>query len=661
MKSSTTASFRRVCTLVVILLLISLVRTHAETNRYPAVEAALPEVIVHALRYPAREAPPPANVEVLDRERLDQLAGDWATVLNSFRGLHMRSLTGSPIQMEPSLRGFGENAQGRILLLYNGVRLNRPDMAAFDWLSIPLDEVSAIELDRGGASAMYGNYAVAGVLQVRTEPAEAPYARLEVGSDGFFSGAAGAGLHEKAHRASVRIQEDEGDGYRDSSDYHASTLSGDYLYESNALRVAANALAQNLFYQLPGALTKTEMDADRRAAENENDSINNRQYRGSVSGSATSAVQSILLDAGLTRRLIDSTMSSFSSYSSVDLDGASLSPRWRWHADERWDVLLGADVYYDQLNQTRYPTAEFAGREGDAEVTRLTYAGYASGGVRLPMDLRLDLAARLEQAETEVKSRAGGEMTTDDRETQNGQAWSATLSRAWPLARLYAGAHRIYRYPFIDEMASYYGWGDTLYKDIDPELGINLDAGASLMLPMQVELSLECYQLDMKDEIAYNPITYRNENMDETRRRGIGLGAQRSTGVFQWHTSADWVDASFTGGPYDGNKVPLVSEYLLKAGFSWQVLDQVSTGLEGRWIGARKVGGDYDNTQENLEAYTTVDWMIRWEPLETVAIFGAVCNLFNEEYASSAYLGYPEVGYYPAAGTTWKIGAKISF
>ncbi|MDD2236011.1 MAG: TonB-dependent receptor [Kiritimatiellae bacterium] len=661
MKSSSSASFRRVSIIVVPLLLISSVCTYAETNGDLAAGVALPEVIVHASRYAAVEYPPPANIEVLDRERLDQLAGDWLTVLNSFRGLYMSPLTGSPIQMEPSLRGFGDYAQGRILLLYSGIRLNRPDMALFDWLSIPLDEVSAIELDRGGASAMYGNYAVAGVLQIRTEPAEVPYVRMEAGSDGFFSGAAGAGLHENAHRASVRVQEDDGDGYRDSSDYHASTLSGDYLYESNGLRVAANALAQDLFYQLPGSLTKAEMDANRRAAENENDSINNRQYRGSISGSATSAVQSILFDAGWTRRLIDSTMNSFSSYNAVVLDGTSLSPRWRWHADERWDVLLGADVYYDKLDQTRYPTAEFAGREGDAKVTRLTYAGYASGGVRLPIDLRLDLAGRLEQAETEAKSRAGGETTTDDRETQNGQAWSASLSRAWPLVSVYAGLHRIYRYPFIDEMASYYGWGDTLYKDIDPEHGINLDAGASLMLPMQMELSLECYQLDMKDEIAYNPVTYRNENMDETRRRGMGLGLQRPTGVFQWHTSVDWVDASFTGGPYDGNKVPLVSEYVLKAGFSWQVLDQVSTGLEGRWIGARKVGGDYENTQENLEAYTTVDWMIRWEPLETVAIFGAVCNLFNEQYASSAYLGYPEVGYYPAAGTTWKVGAKVTF
>lgn len=632
--------------------------TDAQETRIPSM---LPEVVVYAERHPESEALPPANIEVMDSRQIDQLSGDWMNVLNRFRGMTMRSMTSTPVQMEPALRGFGENAQGRLLVLYNGMRLNRPDMASLDWLSIPMDEVSAIELDRGGAAAMYGNYALAGVMQIRTEPATNPYTRVEAGSYGQFSAAAGAGLQEKGHRASVRLREDEGNGYRENSDYHAASMSGDYAIKTNVLRAAFNGSVQDLFYQLPGPLTKAQMQADRRASVNGNDSVQNRQYRAGLSAEAAGEEQSLLLDAGWQRRLIDSCMSSYPSFNAVDLDSGSFSPRWHRSEEEYWDVLIGGDGYYDQLQQTRYEVADFASETGDADVRRMTWAGYAAGGVRLPMALRLKVSGRCEEAVTEADMHSAGERTVDSDETQQGGAWSAELSREWSVARVYVGLHRLYRYPFIDEMASYYGWGDMLYQDIDPERGINLEAGSSLMIMEHTQLFLELYQLEMEDEIAYNPVTFRNENMDETRRVGASLGVQQDAGSLEWHSSVDWVDAQFVGGMYDGREIPLVPEYLLKAGVSWEFLEAVTAGLEGRYVGCQKMGGDYANTEENLEAYTTVDTTLSWSPVPTVSLFGAVCNIFNEQYASSAYLGYPEAGYYPSAGTTWKAGARITF
>lgn len=621
----------------------------------------MPDVTVFAARYPADEYVVPANVTLLSQEKITGLGGSWMSVLNAFRGLHMRSLTSSPVQMEPALRGFGENAQGRLLVLYNGMRLNRPDMAGLNWLSMPLDDVESIELDRGAASASYGNYAVAGVMHIQTKPLDKPVIRVEAGSDGMLSGSMGASLKEDGHTGSIRVRDDESDGYRDSSDYHASAISGDYTYENKALRIGLNALAQDLFYQLPGALTKAEMDQDRRAAKNTDDSVKNHIYRGNMTMALTNDVQSLLVDAGCQRRLINSRMNSYYGYNGVDLDGFSVSPRWLWNADDAWDVLLGADIYYDAMEQKRYATTVFDDEIGDAKVTRTTSAGYITTGIMLPLDVRLEVAGRVEQAVTDANMHSGGLTTVDEKETQQGNTWSFTLSREWEFTRVYAGVHRVYRYPFIDEMASYYGWGDTLYKDIDPEHGLDFELGVSGLVWDQIQWSAEAFQINMKDEIAYNSVTYRNENMDETRRYGLSAGLQDGWGALQWHASLDWTEACFTDGEYDGNDIPLVPEYLAKAGISYWLFDQLSIGMETRYTGKQRLGGDYSNTQESLDAYTTCDLLAHWQALSNVAVFAAVRNIFNEEYASSGYVGYPEAGYYPAAGITWNMGAKVSF
>ena len=60
--------------------------------------------------------------------------------------------SGAPADAEIHLRGFGEGSGSRVLVLVDGLRLNRPDMGGINWLQVPLSAVERVEVLRGGPS-----------------------------------------------------------------------------------------------------------------------------------------------------------------------------------------------------------------------------------------------------------------------------------------------------------------------------------------------------------------------------------------------------------------------------------------------------------------------------------------------------------------------------
>ena len=66
----------------------------------------------------------------------------------------------------------GDSPFGKVQIQLNGRRLNRPDMASVNWFQIPLSQVERIEIVRGAGSVLYGDSAVAGVINIITRKGE---------------------------------------------------------------------------------------------------------------------------------------------------------------------------------------------------------------------------------------------------------------------------------------------------------------------------------------------------------------------------------------------------------------------------------------------------------------------------------------------------------
>jgi outer membrane receptor protein involved in Fe transport len=82
------------------------------------------------------------------------------------------SRTANPTSQGSSLRGVGGSGASRSITLYDDIPLNDPFGGWVYWGRIPREEVSSVELLRGGGSSLYGSGALSGVVNIVPEQAQ---------------------------------------------------------------------------------------------------------------------------------------------------------------------------------------------------------------------------------------------------------------------------------------------------------------------------------------------------------------------------------------------------------------------------------------------------------------------------------------------------------
>jgi len=133
------------------------------------------EIVVTPTRGPQKLRDVPAAVTVVNRAAIERSAtktvDELLQAVPSFDTFRRSSSIGSdPSSEGMSLRGVGPSATSRSLVLVDGVPANDPFGDWVYWRSMPPLGIQRIEVAPGGGSAVYGNYALGGVLQVLSRP-----------------------------------------------------------------------------------------------------------------------------------------------------------------------------------------------------------------------------------------------------------------------------------------------------------------------------------------------------------------------------------------------------------------------------------------------------------------------------------------------------------
>jgi iron complex outermembrane recepter protein len=89
------------------------------------------------------------------------------------------SVVGHPTTQGVSLRGVGPSGASRALVLVDGLPINDPFGGWVPWSRVPLLSIEQIEVVRGGGSALWGNGALGGVINVITRRPTETSAALE--------------------------------------------------------------------------------------------------------------------------------------------------------------------------------------------------------------------------------------------------------------------------------------------------------------------------------------------------------------------------------------------------------------------------------------------------------------------------------------------------
>ncbi|MBW1972077.1 MAG: TonB-dependent receptor [Deltaproteobacteria bacterium] len=132
----------------------------------------LKEIVVTATRTESTLKDIPASITVISREDIKRSPAQTVDQLLALEvGIDVRRPRGLT-EGAPSvtMRGVGGSraAQGRILVLVDGVPINNLYSGEPNWNSIPLEDVERIEIIRGAYSSLYGSNAMGGVINIIT-------------------------------------------------------------------------------------------------------------------------------------------------------------------------------------------------------------------------------------------------------------------------------------------------------------------------------------------------------------------------------------------------------------------------------------------------------------------------------------------------------------
>jgi iron complex outermembrane receptor protein len=644
-------------------------------------------IVVSASRAGRTAAEMPAHVAVITAAAIqDTGVQSVPEALERLGGVYFRKYSSNPGQADIALRGFGENSHGRVLVLIDGQRLNNADMSSVNWLNVPVGSVERIELIRGSQTALYGNYAVAGVVNIITrDGAEAPATTVSAsaGSDDTYGAHLGtAGTLDAATRYTADADWQRSDGTRANSGYETTDLRATVTEQLlDRLSITLGAFYNRNTYGLPGYLTFDEMRGNPRQTHTPNDRTKAESFGGHL-GLTGNLGPDATFDLNLTASRRDSTGKTISWYSQTEtaLETFAAAPRLTVPfevAGMRDRLVIGIDAAYDKLDCTTakldydYPLLLPPTPSVAADLRRWSLGGYIQNELAFTEQLSLILGGRVERCgyQAEIDDlQVTDDLPVDETVVHPRSALDiALLFHPTPDTKLYARAATLYRYPFLDEMAIYSGYAPPeVNVDLGPEKGTSVEIGGAGRFVRDWTAELSVYQLDMSDEIAYDGT--RNVNLNETRRRGgEAVLAWSRPGIGLLSASYAYVDASFTSGVNNGRTVPLVPSHVLTLRGELPLPCDFALLAGAHLVGNQHLGGDIDNSITHLDRFATADLGLRFAPRQVAGLqlLLNLDNVFDQRYASMAFEGNPEYdvpdAYYPAAGRTWRLTASYRF
>lgn len=638
----------------------------------------IPPIIVQASRTGRTASEMPANVRVITADEITRSGNSTIVdVLEKQAGIHIRELSGNPATAQVSLRGFGANSFGRVLILVNGERLNNPDMSSPNLLRIPVQSVSRIEVIRGTQTVLNGDFAEAGVINIITADPDAEPRTTVAASAGSYdtygTHLSKSGTFEDGVSYFASADWNKSGGYRENSDYETYDLNAAVTKRWDEARyLSLSAFYNDSTYGMPGSLTWKQFKSNPRQSATPKDSSDLQSYGGNLGAGAPLGADG-KLEANLTasRRETDSKWfgSGFRSAMASDIDSYGFTPRYTLEGDllhHENRLIVGSDLRYDRsstdLRGVSWSSWGVFPYASVWDYDRSSAAGYAQDEFFLTETLSLLLGARAEKFFSRVDSGHKTESFSDSQYAYD----AALLYRPLEDLKLFTRAARYYRAPFVDEVV---GFGGVPNPDLDPETGFSLEAGVEATLAKEWTAGVTVYQMDSQDEIYYHiDSTGLGQNMnapDSTRRQGAETSLRWARDEVGSATlSYDYVHAVFAEGEYDENTFPLVPRQTVSLSGEACVTHEVALLGGVRYVSSQYLDTDFANKQDQLKAYGLLDLAVRYEPayLKGLRLLAGVDNVLDKEYASYAgYSSWSGPYYYPANARTWKVCASYTF
>ena len=571
------------------------------------------------------------------------------------------SQTANPSSQGVSLRGLGASGASRALVLADGIPINDPFGGWIYWARIPQASLDQVQLVPGGVSALYGNDALGGVINLETRSAVQTAGNVEM-SYGNENSPFGSGWGALKFGQWELVASGEGfrtDGYIDVP----KDIRGTVDTPVNEQYGSGNLRLERLF----GDRGQMFLNGTMYGEDRQNGTplqINDTTIRQLAFGTDYNSSA-----AGLfTMRLYGGTQNYHQTFSSVALDRDSefltdvqdvpvqqmgLTGQWSKQLASRFTLLAGLDGTYVQgvsLETTYSSGKPTAGLSNGG--TQELLGAFIEGIVQITTHWSLTLAGRedlwsnYDASSSRVPLRGS---PTDLAYPSRGQnAFDPRISTSYRLGNrvvLYASGYRSFRAPTLNELYRAFRVGnvETL---VNAYLRAERYSGGEGGFRTTMANNRVSIHGSFFGGVVTNPvenvtlsstptlITRKRENLGQTQSLGFQLGTDirftnriTLTAGYQFTNS---VVASYPGNPaLVGNLIPLVPRNVFTFQGTWAAPKRIFVAIQGR---TESIEFDDDQNLFPLGASFVLSATVSHPLPKGFDIFFQGDNLTNDQY-----------------------------
>lgn len=147
------------------------------------------------------------------------------------------------------------------------------------------------------------------------------------------------------------------------------------------------------------------------------------------------------------------------------------------------------------------------------------------------------------------------------------------------------------------------------------------------------------------------------DNIDETSRAGLELGADGTIDKLSWFANYAYVRAAFedkfsyarevddevvTFNVEEGDRLPGIPEHNIKIGADYAFTQKLSLGFTASYHSSQYFRGDEANVDKKIGHYKVVNLHGRYKLTDNLQFFAKVDNLFDSEYNTFGLYGEPD-------------------
>ena len=559
--------------------------------------------------------------------------------------------SGNKFSQKISMRGYGLTVGSHNLVVtLNGRKLNNIDTSGPDINSIVFNNIEKIEIIKGSGSVIYGDSAMAGVINIYTKKNVGTRVSTSIGNFGLEESSVSVGINQDKIDLNMSMDKlklggagaSDPKGFRDKGKQEKSNISARY-FTNNGTDIQLDYDQNSVDNRYPNYLTTLQWSLNPSHnwtgrvytfKKEDSDTIHLKIKR-PITDNLTLTRSSSWMDKDvitLTNDAFEAGKEFYGEAAKYDYDSNSTNYVLTFN-----NGSLKIDSGYSSLDGARY----FFGSAWTAENSmKKENKGLFSQLQYSLNDTNYSFGARKEKVEyiyspSNLYHRTG---------KHNLESYNAGFNtRIDEKTNIFSNYNQAFQAPLIDRFFSSSG---AFNGFMNPATSKTLNVGLNYLTDKS-KTKVTLYRSNLKDEMYYDKPLAKNTNIDKSYKQGLELqntfllNNRWSTNVNYAYTIAKIVSeknalwSTSQLGMYDGKTNPMTSKHNISASVLYNFNDRLNMTLTQKYRSEAFAEEDYSNTSsQKQKPFNTTNFNLSYNVNDDLKFNFDVENLFENKYGT---------------------------